>query len=315
MTNQSGKMKRIAAVGLMSFFSVALNGQATQGSWSLRQCIDYARSNNIQVQTTQIAQESAAEDLAQAKAQRLPSLSFSTSQNLVNQKQQQEDGSYEANGTYSGNYALNAGVTLYNGGKLTNSLKQQEVVGKSAQYQVYMAMNDIEIAVTQAYLNILYANENVKINRQNVESSAAQLERSKALLEAGSIAPSDYAQMESQYSSDKYQLTVSETTLSPDILTLKQLLELGLNEHFEVEFPDLDSTDVLVEIPALADVYARALEVMPEVENSRLNIESSQLGEKIAASEALPSITASAAVGTGNISGTNYSFYNQLNNQ
>lgn len=315
MTNQSGKMKRIAAVGLMSFFSVALNGQATQGSWSLRQCIDYARSNNIQVQTTQIAQESAAEDLAQAKAQRLPSLSFSTSQNLVNQKQQQEDGSYEANGTYSGNYALNAGVTLYNGGKLTNSLKQQEVVGKSAQYQVYMAMNDIEIAVTQAYLNILYANENVKINRQNVESSAAQLERSKALLEAGSIAPSDYAQMESQYSSDKYQLTVSETTLSQDILTLKQLLELGLNEHFEVEFPDLDSTDVLVEIPALADVYARALEVMPEVENSRLNIESSQLGEKIAASEALPSITASAAVGTGNISGTNYSFYNQLNNQ
>lgn len=314
MTNQSGKMKRIAAVGLMSFFSVALNGQATQGSWSLRQCIDYARSNNIQVQTTQIAQESAAEDLAQAKAQRLPSLSFSTSQNLVNQKQQQ-DGSYEANGTYSGNYALNAGVTLYNGGKLTNSLKQQEVVGKSAQYQVYMAMNDIEIAVTQAYLNILYANENVKINRQNVESSAAQLERSKALLEAGSIAPSDYAQMESQYSSDKYQLTVSETTLSQDILTLKQLLELGLNEHFEVEFPDLDSTDVLVEIPALADVYARALEVMPEVENSRLNIESSQLGEKIAASEALPSITASAAVGTGNISGTNYSFYNQLNNQ
>ena len=273
MTNQSGKMKRIAAVGLMSFFSVALNGQATQGSWSLRQCIDYARSNNIQVQTTQIAQESAAEDLAQAKAQRLPSLSFSTSQNLVNQKQQQEDGSYEANGTYSGNYALNAGVTLYNGGKLTNSLKQQEVVGKSAQYQVYMAMNDIEIAVTQAYLNILYANENVKINRQNVESSAAQLERSKALLEAGSIAPSDYAQMESQYSSDKYQLTVSETTLSQDILTLKQLLELGLNEHFEVEFPDLDSTDVLVEIPALADVYARALEVMPEVENSRLNIE------------------------------------------
>ena len=105
MTNQSGKMKRIAALGLMSFFCVALNGQTTQESWSLRQCIDYARSNNIQVQTTQIAQESAAEDLAQAKAQRLPSLNFSTSQNLVNQKQQKEDGSYEANGTHSGNNA------------------------------------------------------------------------------------------------------------------------------------------------------------------------------------------------------------------
>ena len=100
-----------------------------------------------------------------------------------------------------------------------------------------MARNDIEIAVTQAYLNILYANENVKISRQTVESSAAQLERSKALLEAGSIAPSDYAQMESQYSSDKYQLTVSQTSLDQNILTLKQLLELGLDESFDVQFP------------------------------------------------------------------------------
>ena len=90
MTNQSGKMKRIAALGLFSLFCVTMDGQSTQESWSLRQCIDYARSNNIQVQTTQIAQESAAEDLALAKAQRLPSLSFSTSQNLVNQKQQQD---------------------------------------------------------------------------------------------------------------------------------------------------------------------------------------------------------------------------------
>ena len=54
---------------------------------------------------------------------------------------------------------------------------------------------------------------------------------------------------------------------------------------------------------------------MPQVENSRLNVESAQLGEKIAAGDGLPSLTASASIGTGNISGTNYSFYNQLNNK
>ena len=207
---------------------------------------------------------------------------------------------------------MKTGITIYNGRNLTNSLRQQEVINKSRQFQVDMARNDIEIAVTQAYLNILYANENVKISRQTVESSAAQLERSKALLDAGSIAPSDYAQMESQYSSDKYQLTVSQTSLDQNILTLKQLLELGLDESFDVQFPDLSSEDVLAEVPALDRVYRRALEVMPQVENSRLNVESAQLGEKIAAGDGL---TASASIGTGNISGTNYSFYNQLNNK
>ena len=46
-----------------------------------------------------------------------------------------------------------------------------------------------------------------------------------------------------------------------------------------------------------------------------MNVESAQLGEKIAAGDGLPSLTASASIGTGNISGTNYSFYNQLNNK
>ena len=70
-----------------------------------------------------------------------------------------------------------------------------------------MARNDIEIAVTQAYLNILYANENVKISRQTVESSAAQLERSKALLEAGldrseRLCPDGVAVQQRQISTD-----------------------------------------------------------------------------------------------------------------
>ena len=304
------RFKPIPALCLLLFAGQAAWAQSP-GGWSLRKCIDYARENNIQVHSTQVTQQSSQEDLAEAKAKRVPSLDFSTSQNYVNQKSEKTDGNFEANGTYSGNYALKTGITIYNGSKLTNSLRQQEVINKSRQFQVDMARNAIEIAVTQAYLNILYANENVKISRQTVESSAAQLERSKALLEAGSIAPSDYAQMESQYSSDKYQLTVSQTSLDQNILTLKQLLELGLDESFDVQFPDLSSEDVLAEVPALDRVYRRALEVMPQVENSRLNVESAQLGEKIAAGDGLPSLTASASIGTGNISGTNYSFYNQ----
>ena len=303
---------KLWAVCLLGAWVPSVYGQSADG-WTLRRCIEYARANNIEVRSSQIARQSALVDLEQAQAQKTPLLSFSTTQSYRHAKN--ESRNFASNGTYEGNYALNAGITIYNGGKLKNSLLQQRTIGKSRDAEVEMARNSIEIAVTQAYLEILYAAESVKTDEQTVESSEAQMNRAKALFEAGSISRSDYAQIESQYAGDRYQLTSSRTRLSESRLALKQLLELGLDDSFEVVFPELDSTDVLAEIPALEEVYRTALAVMPEVENSRLDIESSQIGEKIARAEGRPTLTADASIGTGNTSGSDYAFYNQLDNK
>ena len=102
----------ICLLGLMSALSAA--GQTSGQGWTLRQCIDYARENNIQVQSSQVSLQSARVDLQQAKADRTPTLGFTTSQNVIHQKKENEN--FSSDGTYSGNYALNAGLTLYNGG-------------------------------------------------------------------------------------------------------------------------------------------------------------------------------------------------------
>ena len=116
------------------------------------------------------------------------------------QKTEQSDGKFKSQSAYTGNYTLNGGLTIYNGSKLTRTIRQQQITNIAQEYQVNIAKNDIEIAVTEAYLQILYANESLKTNHQTLETSAAQLARSKELLAAGSIAPSDYAQIEAQYS-------------------------------------------------------------------------------------------------------------------
>lgn len=284
--------------------------------WTLRQCIDYARENNIQVHTAQITHQSSQEDLQQAEASRYPSLSFSSQQNYSASKNDiAQSGSFVTSGQYSGSYALNTSVTLYNGGRLTNSLRRSELTTEANEYDVETARNDIEVSVTQAYLNILYARETVKTNERTVEASEIQMNRAKQMYEAGSIPLSDFAQMESQWSSDKYQLVTSRNNLAQYKLSLKQLLELDLNTDFDVVFPDIDDADVLVPIPELEEVYLTAAENMPQMESSRIGIESAKLYEKVAVAASLPTVTANASVGTGNISGSNYSFYNQLNNK
>lgn len=175
---------------------VGFSQEKPTSSWNLKDCIDYARKNNIQVQSARVSRQSTNVDLLQAKAQLFPSLTFSSSQGFGHQKVQDTGGDFKSQSAYTGSYSLNSGLTLYNGGKLTRSIRKQEITNEAQTYQVSMAENDIEIAVTEAYLQILYANESLKTNRQTLETSAAQLERSKELLKAGSIAASDYAQIE-----------------------------------------------------------------------------------------------------------------------
>ena len=241
---------------------VGFSQEKPTSSWNLKDCIDYARKNNIQVQSAKVTQQSANVDLLQAKAQLFPSLTFSSSQGWGHQKTEQTDGKFKSQSAYTGSYTLNGGLTIYNGGKLTRSIRQQQITNTAQEYQVNMAENDIEIAVTEAYLQILYANESLKTNRQTLETSAAQLARSKELLAAGSIAPSDYAQIEAQYSNDQYNVTMAENTLTLNKLQLKQLLELEPTDSFDVYFPELEDTQVLTPAPSLLEVYQIALETM-----------------------------------------------------
>ncbi|WP_294142300.1 TolC family protein [uncultured Sanguibacteroides sp.] len=283
--------------------------------WTLRECIDYARKNNIQVQSSRINNQTGIASLLESKAQLFPSLVFSSTQGWSHQKTQDTNNKFNSQSAYTGSYSLSAGMTLYNGSKLTRSVKKQKISAEVLEYEISIAENDIEISVTEGYLQILYANEALKTNKQNLETSKAQLDRAEELYNAGSIAVSDRAQIRAQYSNDQYQVTLAENTLALAKLQLKQLLELELDESFEIYFPELSDAKILTLVPSLNEVYETALKVMPEMKSSKLNVDAALLDEKIAAADRLPSITFNASVGTNHDSDSDYSFRKQLNNR
>ena len=289
--------------------SSTLDGMSQRKTWSLRACIEHAREHNLQVEYAWVSFES-----SRAKAQRLPSLDFSSTQGWGHQKKAGTNGTLKSSSAYTGSYSLSGNMTLYQGGKLSRSIQQQELLEKAVTQDVLVAQNDIEISVTKAYLQILYANETLKTDRQTLESSGEQLARSKALLDAGSISASDFAQMESQYS-DQYRVVQAENDLAFSKLQLKQLLELEPEEKFDVVFPELDEENVLVLIPGLQDVYREALRLMPEMKSSQLNVESAIVGEKIARGDYLPSVSLAASVSTNHDSKSSGSYFSQMDDR
>lgn len=292
--------------------SETLHAQEHPAVWDLTACIDYAMEHNISIQKSRIGAESSGIDVKTAKANLFPNLSFSSGQNYVN-RPLTEDGTSRKN-SYNGNYGLNASWTVFNGGKNTKTVDQEKLNTRIAELNVAQSENDIEVAITQLYVQILYADESVKINEHTLEVSEAQVNRAKELLDAGSIARSDYAQLEAQYSSDKYQLVNAQSTLQEYKLQLKQLLELDGEEEMTLFLPELSDDIATGLLPAKSDVYRMALAFRPEIEAGKLNIEVSDLEIDIARAGYMPTLSLSAGIGTSHTTGSDFTFAEQVKN-
>lgn len=290
-----------------------LQAQEQSRLWSLKTCIDYALEQNIQVKKAKVSLEESQANTRQAAAQLFPSLSFSTSHDLVNRPEAGTNLSTDKN-SYSGSYGFTSAVSLYQGGKLRLNIRQQEVEDKIQELYIRQAENNIQVSVTESFLQVLYAAETVEINRNAVEVSAAQCERARQLVEAGSLSGSDLAQLMSQYATDKYQLVAAQSALDERRLELKQLLELDITEEIRLEKPHLTEEDVIKMLPDKETAYAAALDFMPEIESSRLSIESADNDVAIARSGYLPEVQLTAGIGTSHISGTGNSFVHQVKN-
>lgn len=289
-------------------FTVALKAQEESQKWTLRSCLDYAIENNIQLKKSRVNELSGLEDTERAKAQLYPSLSASVTQGYVNYPSSDVD----KNNSYSGNYSINANWTVFDGGQRNKAIKQQKLQNEMDKLSTEQGEDDIQIAIVQTYMQVLYAMESVRINENTVETSKAQRDRAEELYKAGSISLVDFSQLESQYSTDKHQLVVAQTSLDNYKLQLKQLLELDITQDIELSLSDIEETWVLAPLPDKQVIYTTSLAVMPQIKSSELSLENAELEKQKAKASYWPTISMNAGVGTGHLSGTNYSFGNKI---
>ena len=313
-------MKQISSILLSCLLLLPAGMKAEEDApkqWTLRDCIDYALEHNITIQRNRISAESAQEDVKTAKADFLPSLSGNISQRVVNRPNSASGTiisgdnitTSESKTSYNG---IDANWTVYNGSKRVNTVKQQKLNNRIAELNVDESENSIEESITQLYVQILYSTEAVKVNESTLEVSRKEFERGQELFNVGSIASSDLAQLEAQVSSDNYQLVTSRATLQDYKLQLKQLLELDGDIEMDLYLPQLNDSNVLIPLPAKDDVYNTALGLRPEIEAGKLNVETSDLGIKMARAGYLPTLSLSAGIGSTNANGNDFSFSEQV---
>ena len=308
----------------MAALSLLLTGSLAYGqkTWTLQECLDYALANNIQLQQKKIAVASDHEDVLQSKSALFPSVSFSTNQNVswrpfAETTINLTNGSMTTNKntvSYNGSYGINANWTVWNGNRNINTIKQNKLTEQMAELDVEQQANSIQEQITQLYVQILYETEAVKVCKEIIKASELQRDRAQAMVEVGSLARVDLVQLEAQVNQDMYSLTQTQTQLANYKLQLKQLLEIHDEEAFEVVIPDVSDEKVISAIPNEQAVYNAALENRPEIQSSKLNIESSEIAIASARAGYMPTVSLSASLGSNNSSGQETAFMKQIKN-
>lgn len=309
-------MKTIRTSLLISGFLILLSGftgNAQNKVWTLEECINYALSKNIQVQKTVLTNDRNQLTADQAQANRLPSLSASARENFNWYKGfDSSTGSYgSSKGSNSTSLSLSSSISLYNGQKLANKIKQAELDLQSGRFNSDAVKESVGLSILDAYLQVLYAYESVSNAEKQIVSTTEQLNLAKERMDLGVISMSDYLQIKSELATEKSTLASAQSQLSMGKVTLMQLMELPVDPGFEITSPNLDSLLVDSTQPNAQEIYNLALGIKPQIKNAELSKESAQLGVDIARADALPSVSVDAGLSTGYSSLTTGSDFSQ----
>lgn len=299
-------------VALASLFFLTPAVMNAEGEWTLKDCIDYALKNNIQIQKSVVNEQKGEVQLKQNKAQLLPSLSFSTSQSVGYRPFQEtiamvHDGQVTSTSkvtTYQGNYGLNASWTVWNGNANRMNIKSQKLQNQIAATTTEQNALAIQEQITNLFVSILYTTEAGKVAEKLAETAKTQWERGIQMQENGQLAKADVTALEAQYNSAKYDIVNSQTQVANYKRQLKALLELDLNTPFNVAGEEPGSDKVMAPIPSANQVYEQALNNRPEIKSALLSIEAAELQEKIAKAGYQPTISLNAGIGDSHYSGS-----------
>ena len=275
--------------------------------WTLQECVEYALANNLEVKSGALQTEQAEAQAEGATGQLLPSLSFSTSHNLGWRPWSQSTvalsggtmTSTQSDATYSGNYALQASWTVWDGGRARRERDSYRLDVEKAEATNSETTLSIEEQILQYYVQILYEADAARVADSTLATSQALLRRGEEMMLAGQMARVDVAQLSAQAAQDHYNLVATQTQLSSYKMSLKQILEIIKTSDFDVATPDIADDRVTRPLPTVDEAFATAMESRPEMKSASLSMEQAEIQERIARASHYPTISLQAGVQTG----------------
>ena len=274
-----------------------LFAMAQEGAWTLDRCIQYALDHNLSVKQGDLNVQQQQVNLSTARNAVWPAVSASATQSLSFGRGISEDNTYVSSNTANTSFGLGASVDLFTGLRTKRRIDMGKLNLEVATADLERARHDVRVAVTQAYVQVLYNMRIHEVALAQIAIDSVQVARMEALAQAGRASSAEVYAQRSALAQSRLACTQAANNLKISLLELSQLLELSSPEGFAVVMPETSSIESAA-IPAAEAVYADALRTMPSVQAESLRVDVAQKNITLAQSGWYPSLSLSGGLST-----------------
>src|SRR5690606_29921000 len=176
----------------------AQEAESPKTAWTLEQCIEYARVNNIALKRQKLNADYAKNRYEQSKLELLPSLNASSNYNMTSGKAPDPNSFQLFDVTIqTSNYSISSSVPVFQGLTIRNTIKKNESDWKAAIEDAQKVENDIALAITSYYAQVLFNKELLAAAKLQLETVNQQVERTERLVQAGTLAEGSLLEIKS----------------------------------------------------------------------------------------------------------------------
>ena len=282
-------IKNILFIILLMLSFESFSQKESVKKYTLEECIKIALDNNLSLKSAKNTEKSAKINYNQSKANLLPSLNGSYNLGVNNGRSIDpftNDFINQQLTFSSANLSLNA--TVFNGFRLLNTLKQDKLDQRAANFEVEQEKQNLTLNVTLAYLQVLNSKDLLNLNQQRLVVTNNQLKIQKDLYDEGRENPADYTDLLGQKASDETNILSSKIALNNAKLNLRTLL--NLNSTIDINTDGLLFS--LEKYKFTSDqVFNDALKSLATFKARELRVESAKKGVSVAKSQYIPEIS------------------------
>jgi len=295
----------------MGLICLSANSQTT---WTLKACIDTAFKQNISLNQQQLGSQIEKINLTQSRAARLPNLNMSDVYSLnAGSIQDPSTSIYSRQNISANDFGINSSVTIFNGGLLLNTIKQNRLLYEAGMLDVEKTKNDILLNVVAGYMQVLMDYEAISVAQAQVDASKVQVRQIQQFVDFGKLAELSLLQIQSQLSSDKLLKVNADNQLLLDKLTLLQLMVVPVRNDFDI--PRMELKELFPETPMVPNEINKISEsFLPQIKSASQKTDAALFSLRMAKSGILPKLSLGGAVMTGYTGTNTEQFGNQFKN-
>ncbi len=288
-------MNRITGFIFFSFIMIQAGAGYSQEKpatkFSLKQCIETAISNNLDVKLSQSQMQSDEINWKQAKLNLLPNVNGSASENFNQGRSIDPFTNAPVTQSYSSaGFGISGGIVLFNGLSMQNTIKQNAATYQASKMDWQQQKDNLTINVILAYLKVLGSRDQLQQIKNQAALSGSQVDRLETLNKEGAIPPSDLSTLKGTYAGDQLAVLNAQNALETSKITLCQLMNIPYDSSMQLE--DIETGDYAIKYPdEPTAIYQTALEKLALVKSADLRLQSAGKAVKVAKGQLYPRLT------------------------